>query len=556
MPASCWRASQANVELARSRRHTAEVLRDEARRLRVLNRTANTLAAEIELEHLVQSVTDAATELTGAQFGAFFYNVVSAKGESYLLYTISGVPKERFANFSQPRNTAVFGPTFAGQGIVRSGDIRKDPRYGHNAPHRGIPEGHLPVVSYLAVPVASPSGEVLGGLFFGHAEADRFTEHHELIVAGIASQAATAFEKARLYEASRKAEADLRRLNETLEQRIADAVAQRMKAEEALRQAQKMEAIGQLTGGVAHDFNNLLQIVLRQPRHLEAPPRQSRDAHPQRHVSCHRRGDCRGAARRHAHPSPAGFLATPAARTASARGQPAGHRHVGAAAPQPGRKIAIETVLAGGLWRVFADPNQLESAVLNLAVNARDAMPDGGKLTIETSNTRLDEAYAGEQPEVRAGQYVMLAISDTGIGMTKEVHCVGLRPVLHDQGASAHGTGLGLSQVYGFVKQSDGHVKIYSEPGEGTTVQHLPAAPRGRRSSPTRYLSPIPHRPARPVKSSCWSRTTRRCASSVSSCCRTWATQWSSRPTATRRSSWSRPGRTSGCCSPMSACRA
>jgi len=174
------------------------------------------LAAEIDLEPLVQSVTDAATELTGAGFGAFFYNVTDDSGEAYLLYTLSGASRETFAEFPNPRNTAVFAPTFSGEGIVRSGDIRKDPRYGRNAPNKGPPLGHLPVVSYLAVPVVVPGGEVIGGIFLGHPEPDRFTEQHEAIAAGIAKQAAVAFEKARLYEASRKAEAELRRREEQL----------------------------------------------------------------------------------------------------------------------------------------------------------------------------------------------------------------------------------------------------------------------------------------------------------------------------------------------------
>ena len=469
----------ANVELARSRRHTARVLRDEARLLRVLNRTATALAGEIELEPLVQAVTDAATELTGAQFGAFFYNVTNDAGESYLLHTISGVPKERFASFPQPRNTAVFGPTFAGEGIVRSPDIRQDPRYGHNAPHHGIPAGHLPVVSYLAVPVVSAKigergGEVLGGLFFGHPEPDRFSEHHELIVAGVASQAAAAFEKARLYEASRKAEADLRRLNETLEQRIAEAVAARMKVEEALRQSQKMEAIGQLTGGVAHDFNNLLQVVVGNLDNLKR-----RLASPVTPL----RGDM--------------MRAIDGAMTGAQRGATLTQRLLAFSRrqsldPRPlevnrlvsgmsdllrstlGESVAIETVLGGGLWRVSADANQLESAILNLAVNARDAMPTGGKLTIGTANAHLDAAHAGEEPEVQPGQYVMLAVSDTGTGMTREVAAQAFDPFFTTK-AVGQGTGLGLSQVYGFVKQSAGHVRIDSQPGQGTTVRiYLP----------------------------------------------------------------------------------
>ena len=146
-----------------------------------------------------------------------------------------------------------------------------------------------------------------------------------------------------------------------------------------------------------------------------------------------------------------------------------------------GEQIAVETVLAGGLWRAHADPNQLEVAIVNLAVNARDAMPNGGKLTIETANVHLDERYAAAQVEVLPGQYVMLAVTDNGVGMTPEVKAKAFDPFFTTKDIG-QGTGLGLSQVYGFVKQSRGHVKIYSEVGEGTTVKiYLPryhAAPQ------------------------------------------------------------------------------
>ena len=164
---------------------------------------ARTVAGELDLQKIVQAVTDAATELTNAQFGAFFYNVIDDAGESYMLYTISGVPREAFSRFPMPRNTAIFEPTFSGSGIVRSADIRRDPRYGRNAPFHGMPEGHLPVVSYLAVPVVSRSGEVLGGLFFGHAEEGVFTENEEQIAEALAAQAAVAVDNARLYSALR-----------------------------------------------------------------------------------------------------------------------------------------------------------------------------------------------------------------------------------------------------------------------------------------------------------------------------------------------------------------
>lgn len=165
------------------RRSAEDLLREEARTLETLNRVGVTLAAELSLERVVQQVTDAATQLSGAQFGAFFYNVQDHNGESYQLYTLSGVARESFAQFPMPRNTAVFAPTFAGTSILRSDDIRKDPRYGKSAPYHGPPKGHLPVVSYLAVPVVSRSKEVIGGLFFGHSQPGVFSERAERLVA-------------------------------------------------------------------------------------------------------------------------------------------------------------------------------------------------------------------------------------------------------------------------------------------------------------------------------------------------------------------------------------
>ncbi|HJT07100.1 MAG TPA: ATP-binding protein [Stellaceae bacterium] len=467
-----------NLELARARRRAADILREETRRLETLNRTGAALAAELNLDRLVQMVTDAAVELTGAKFGAFFYNLINDQGESYTLYTLSGAPREAFEKFPMPRNTAVFDPTFRGEGVVRSDDILRDPRYGRNPPYNGMPKGHLPVRSYLACSVVSRSGEVHGGLFFGHPEPSMFSERDELIVAGIAAQAAIAIDNATLYRESRQAEEELRRLNETLEHRVAAEIKERMTAEEALRQAQKMEAIGRLTGGVAHDFNNLLQVILG---NLDAMRRQVSDG-AVRSEDIRRFTDAavRGAER-------AAVLTQ--RLLAFSRRQPL--------QPQPlevnklvtgmsdllrrtlGESITTETVLAGGLWRISADANQLESALLNLAVNARDAMRSGGKLTIETANTHLDEAYAAAHDEVKSGQYAMIAVTDTGIGMTKEVLAKAFDPFFTTKDVG-QGTGLGLSQVYGFVKQSGGHVKIYSEPGEGTTVRlYLPRLPGG-----------------------------------------------------------------------------
>jgi len=462
---------RANLELAHIRREAAERMQEEARRLEVLNCTGSTIAAELDLERLVQAVTDATVELTGAQFGAFFYNVLDEAGESYTLYTLSGAPREAFSIFPMPRNTAVFGPTFRGEGVVRSDDILADPRYGRSPPHYGMPPGHLPVRSYLAAPVMGRSGEVIGGLFFGHPEPGVFTHRDEMIVGGIAAQAATGIDNARLYRASQQAQDSLRQLNETLEQRVAQEIAERMRTEEALRQAQKMEAVGQLTGGVAHDFNNLLTVItggmeLLQ-RQLAASGTAIDPARAARALHMIQQGTNRATtltqrllafARRQAlDPRPLDVNRLVSGMSELLR------RTLGEA-------VAIETVLAGGLWQTFADPNQLESALLNLAVNARDAMPGGGKLTIETANTHLDEAYASLHQEVVPGQYVMVAVTDTGTGMDKDTMERVFEP-FYTTKEVGQGTGLGLSQVYGFIKQSQGHIKLYSEPGQGTAAK-------------------------------------------------------------------------------------
>lgn len=187
--------------------------REESLIVETLHRIGQSVAAGLDLERIVQDVTDAATGLTGAAFGAFFYNVTDERGESYTLYTISGVPREAFSAFPMPRNTHVFGPTFAGEGVVRSDDITKDPRYGHNPPHHGMPAGHLPVTSYLAVPVISRNGDVIGGLFFGHPEPGVFTAREERIATGIAGWAAVAMDNARLFEAEHRARAEAERAN-------------------------------------------------------------------------------------------------------------------------------------------------------------------------------------------------------------------------------------------------------------------------------------------------------------------------------------------------------
>jgi PAS domain S-box-containing protein len=186
------------------RRRTEADLKEQTEVVETINRIGRVLSAELDQEKLVQAVTDAATDLTGAEFGAFFYNVIDADGGSYMLYTLSGVPREAFSNFPMPRATDMFGPTFRGEGTIRIGNVRDDPRYGNNPPYNGMPEGHLPVTSYLAVSVMSRSAEVIGGLFFGHSREGVFTERHERLIEGLAAQTAIAIDNARLFEKAQK----------------------------------------------------------------------------------------------------------------------------------------------------------------------------------------------------------------------------------------------------------------------------------------------------------------------------------------------------------------
>jgi PAS domain S-box-containing protein len=261
-------------------------------------------------------------------------------------------------------------------------------------------------------------------------------------------------------------------------------ITDRERSEERLREAQRMEAIGQLTGGVAHDFNNLLQVIRGNLELL------------QRSVN----GDERSQTRLRN----AIFGAERAAQLtrqllAFARRQPLEPKVVNLSRLVSdmadllrrtlGEAIEVETVVAGGLWNTIADPAQVESALLNLALNARDAMPGGGRLTVEITNAVLDEAYAREARDVTPGQYVMLAVTDTGEGMSEEVRARVFEPFFTTK-AEGKGTGLGLSMVYGFAKQSNGHIQIYSEPGQGTTVKiYLP------RSRQTEAAPPPPPPP-------------------------------------------------------------
>jgi PAS domain S-box-containing protein len=206
-----------NVEITDLRVAEAAA-REHADTLATVNELGRLISAELDLQKVVQAVTDAATSLTGAEFGSFFYNVLDEQGARYTLYTLSGVPREAFSRFPMPRNTAIFAPTFNGEGVVRLADVTKDPRFGQNPPYSGMPAGHLPVRSYLAVPVISRSGEVLGGIFVGHSSAGVFTDRAEALAAGLAAQASVAMDNARLFEEAQRLIRALERSNRELDQ--------------------------------------------------------------------------------------------------------------------------------------------------------------------------------------------------------------------------------------------------------------------------------------------------------------------------------------------------
>jgi PAS domain S-box-containing protein len=478
--ARCLRVIGTAVDIS-ARKRADEAVSIERHTLEVLNRTGPAIAAELDLERVVQLVTDAGVELTGAQFGAFFYNVINEAGESYTLYTLSGVPRSAFEKFPMPRNTHVFGPTFRGEGTVRSDDITKDPRYGKNPPFYGKPEGHLPVVSYLAVPVISRTGEVIGGLFFGHPEVGQFNERHDRLMEGIAAQAAIAIDNARLYRAAQHeieqrvtAEKALTALNETLETRVAEEIERRSQAEEVLRQAQKMETVGQLSGGIAHDFNNLLQVIHGNLSMLQQALPET-DAKLRRSVANALSGTERAAAltkrllafsrRQPLNPRPIDVNRLIGDMTDLL------HRTLG-------ETIVVDTRLSPDVPAALIDANQLENAILNLAINARDAMPSGGRLEIATAAADLDEAQADVAGEGASGRYVRITVRDDGHGMSPAILDRAIEPFFSTKEVG-QGTGLGLSTVYGFMRQSGGHLMLQSSEGSGTSVElYLPCANR------------------------------------------------------------------------------
>ena len=344
---------------------------------------------------------------------------------------------------------------------VAIGNVYDDPRTAAG----GDALKAISAQSFVNMPVTEQGGFV--ALFYlNHADARPWSADELELMRDFAERTRTAIER-------RRAEQDLRTLASSLELQVEARTAELRESEASLRQSQKMEAVGQLTGGVAHDFNNLLQVI---SGNLQLLGRDIAD-----NAKAQRRVDNASAAVERGAKLASQLLAFGRRQALEPKVINIGRLVTGMdelLRRSLGEAVEIETVVSGGLWNTLIDPTQVENALLNLAINARDAMRDTGKLTIEVGNAHLDDAYARTHDDVTPGQYVVLAVTDTGTGMPPGVLARVFEPFFSTK-PEGHGTGLGLSMVYGFVKQSKGHVKIYSEVGQGTTIRlYLPRADR------------------------------------------------------------------------------
>ncbi len=400
---------QAEAERLRLLRENAEVTE-------TLNNVGTIVASDLDRDKVVQAVTDAATELTTAGFGAFFYNVLNESGEAYTLFTISGVPREAFAGFPMPRNTEVFAPTFKGTGLVRSPDITKDPRYGHNAPYHGMPPGHLPVRSYLAVPVKGRSGDVVGGLFFGHPDVGRFTDHHERLAVGVASWASVALENARLYasvqEASRIKDAFLASLSHELRTPLNAMLGYARILRSGIVGPDKRDKAIETIERNATSLTQIVEDVLDISRFVS------------------------GKLRLHVQPVEFPDIARSA---------------VDAIMPAADAKgLRIETIIDPVATPISGDPERLQQVMWNLLSNAVKFTNRGGKVQV-----RLE----------RVNSHVEVAVSDTGIGISPEfLPYVFERFRQADAGISRErgGLGLGLSIAKQLTEMHGGTIEASS----------------------------------------------------------------------------------------------
>ena len=449
------------------RRQAEEALRDETRMLELLNHTGTAIGATLELKVLVQSVTDAATQMSGARFGAFFFNTVDERGESFVLYTLSGVPREAFEKFGQPRATAFLGPTFRGEPPIRCDDVLQDARYGQLAPHYGMPAGHPAVRSFLAVPVISRVGEVIGGLFFGHPDCGVFTERTERLVVGVAGQAAVAIDNARLYETAQKAAEERRQLLES--ERSARSHAERMS-----------EMKDDFLATLSHELRTPLSAILGWSHVLRHGARGSDDL--QKGLEAIERNArvqtqliedlldmsriTSGKVRLDVQPvQPISFL-----EAAIETLRPAADA----------KGIRLDKVLDPLAGPISGDPNRLQQVIWNLLSNAIKFTPKDGKVQVLLE---------------RVNSHIEISVADTGIGMDHEFleHAFDrFRQADHSTTRKYGGLGLGLSIVRHLVELHGGTVRATSDGADrgATFTVHLPVAIVHRTASPQPRFHP------------------------------------------------------------------
>ncbi|MCD6078543.1 MAG: hypothetical protein K0R89_2481 [Ramlibacter sp.] len=425
--------------LERMRSEAAQ--REESRLLELLNRTGATLASELDLDVVLQQVTDAATEMTGAQFGAFFYNGRDENGEAYLLYTLAGAPRAAFENFGHPRPTGLFGPTFRGDPPIRVHDVLADPRYGQWGPHHGMPKGHLPVRSYLAVSVTGRSGEVIGGLFFGHPEPGVFTQRSEQLAVGIAGQAAVAIDNARLYaKAQQSADERMALLESERAARVEAEAASTVKDEFLATLSHELRTPLSAIQGWVHILRRKLgaqQADLQ--RGVDVIERSTR-------VQLQLIDDLLDMSRIRA-----GKLSLDLQPVAPATFVQAAVDMVRATADAAGITMAVHMEPVG---LVFGDAGRLQQVVWNLLANAVKFTPRGGEVRVALR----ESASAAE-----------ISISDTGGGIHPD-HLTRIFERFRQADSSITrrhgGLGLGLSIVRHLVEAHGGQVAA-SSAGEG-----------------------------------------------------------------------------------------
>jgi PAS domain S-box-containing protein len=416
-------------------------------RIDIINAAAAAVAAKLDVSEIAQIVTDAGAELVGARLGAFLQDA-QPEGEARCV-AISGAPRSELAGFPfiPPHQLAAklpSRPSGRGSSSLRSDDVLRDARF------RDLDlgqEGVRPTIrSYLATAVVARSGMVHGWMEFGHPEPGAFTPEHEGVLLDLAQHAATAIDNSALVHA-------LQSLNANLEERVSSEVSERLEAEEQLRQAQQLEAVGQLTGGVAHDFNNLLTVISAGVNMLQRSDEEHAEALRERMLEAVKRGATLTDQ----------LLALSRKRETKPEVVSLGEHLRGMSSLLSrglGGGLRVEIDAPDDVAPVYVDPTGLQLAILNLTVNARDASPGGGVITIRVRNGTPEDPHT---------PYVSLSVIDKGVGMD-EATKARMFDAFFTTKEVGKGTGLGLPQVKGLALQSGGRVEVESAPGKGTTV--------------------------------------------------------------------------------------